>query len=111
VSEDPDGCHPSGPELSAEQMRLIGRIANFDAQSRMILLVDPAQILDQVEADMLKKFDRSSSHPIRLLIADDSALMRKLLEAPKMPFRCLSSAVAGLPQRRSCRLLPRKPSR
>jgi purine-binding chemotaxis protein CheW len=44
-------------------MRLIGRIANFDAQSRMILLVDPAQLLDQVEADMLKKFDRSLSQP------------------------------------------------
>ena len=51
------------PELSAEQMRLIGRIANFDAQSRMILLVDPAQLLDQVEADMLKTLDRSPSRP------------------------------------------------
>jgi purine-binding chemotaxis protein CheW len=54
----PDAIRPA-PELSAEQMRLIGRIANFDAQSRMILLVDPAQLLDQVEADMLEKFDRS----------------------------------------------------
>jgi purine-binding chemotaxis protein CheW len=53
----------AAPALSAEQMRLIGRIANFDAQSRMILLVDPAQLLNQVEADMLKKFDQSSSHP------------------------------------------------
>jgi purine-binding chemotaxis protein CheW len=53
-----DAIRPA-PELSAEQMRLIGRIANFDAQSRMILLVDPTQLLDQVEADMLKKFDRS----------------------------------------------------
>jgi purine-binding chemotaxis protein CheW len=52
-----DAIRPA-PGLSAEQMRLIGRIANFDAQSRMILLVDPAQLLDQVEADMLKKFDR-----------------------------------------------------
>jgi len=57
-----DSIRPA-PELSAEQMRLIGRIANFDAQSRMILLVDPAQLLDQVEADMLKKFDRSSYQP------------------------------------------------
>jgi purine-binding chemotaxis protein CheW len=57
-----DSIRPA-PELSAEQMRLIGRIANFDAQSRMILLVDPAQLLDQVEADMLKKFDRSSYPP------------------------------------------------
>jgi purine-binding chemotaxis protein CheW len=57
-----DAVRPA-PDLSAEQMRLIGRIANFDAQSRMILLVDPAQLLDQVEADMLKRFDRSSSQP------------------------------------------------
>jgi purine-binding chemotaxis protein CheW len=47
------------PELSSEQMRLIGRVANLDAQSRMILLVDPAQLLDQIEADVLARFDRS----------------------------------------------------
>ena len=46
-------------KLSAEQMRLIGRVANLDAQDRMILLVDPAQLLDQIEADVLAKFDRS----------------------------------------------------
>jgi purine-binding chemotaxis protein CheW len=57
-----DAIHPA-PELSAEQMRLIGRVANLDAQSRMILLIDPGQLLDRVEADMLKKFDRSSSQP------------------------------------------------
>jgi len=57
-----DAVRPA-PKLSAEQTRLIGRIANFDAQSRMILLVDPAQLLDQVEADMLKNLDRSSSQP------------------------------------------------
>ena len=74
------------PELSPEQMRLISRVANLDAQGRMILLVDPAQLLDQVEADVLAKFDRSDlehtveGFVIKLLIADDSALMRKLLE-------------------------------
>jgi purine-binding chemotaxis protein CheW len=40
-------------------MRLIGRVANLDAQNRMILLVDPAQLLDQIEADVLARFDRS----------------------------------------------------
>jgi purine-binding chemotaxis protein CheW len=50
--------HPA-PELSPEQIRLIGRVANLDAQGRMILLVDPTQLLDQVEADVLAKFDRS----------------------------------------------------
>ena len=49
--------HPA-PELSAEQMRLIGRVANLGGQGRMILIVDPQQLLDQVEADVLQKFDR-----------------------------------------------------
>jgi purine-binding chemotaxis protein CheW len=46
------------PEVSAEQMRLIGRVANLEAQGRMILLIDPAQLLNRVEADLLAKFDR-----------------------------------------------------
>ncbi len=45
------------PEVSSEQMRLIGRVANLDTQNRMILLVDPAQLLDQIEAEVLAKFD------------------------------------------------------
>jgi purine-binding chemotaxis protein CheW len=49
------------PELSAEQTRLIGRVANLDLEGRMILLVDPAQLLDQIEADMLAKFERTGS--------------------------------------------------
>ena len=48
------------PELSPEQMRLIGRVANLEVQGRMILLVDPTQLLDQVEADVLAKFDRAA---------------------------------------------------
>ena len=39
-------------------MRLIGRVANLDAQNRMILLIDPEQLLDQIESDVLSKFDR-----------------------------------------------------
>jgi purine-binding chemotaxis protein CheW len=48
------------PELSAEQIRLIGRVVNLDEQGRMILLVDLAQLLDQVEADVLAKLDRTN---------------------------------------------------
>jgi purine-binding chemotaxis protein CheW len=48
------------PELSAEQIRLIGRVANLDEQGRMILLVDLAHLLDQVEADVLAKLGRSN---------------------------------------------------
>ena len=53
-----DAIRPA-PELSPEQMRLISRVANLDAEGRIILLVDPAQLLDQVEADVLAKFDRA----------------------------------------------------
>jgi purine-binding chemotaxis protein CheW len=55
----PAGAIRPAPELSAEQMRLIGRVANLEAQGRMILLIDPAQLLDQVEAAVLARFDRS----------------------------------------------------
>ena len=53
-----DAIRPA-PEVSSEQMRLIGRVANLDAQGRMILLIDPGQLLDRVEADVLAKFDRA----------------------------------------------------
>jgi purine-binding chemotaxis protein CheW len=49
------------PEVSSEQMRLIGRVANLDAQSRMILLIDAAQLLDRIETEMLAKFDPARS--------------------------------------------------
>jgi purine-binding chemotaxis protein CheW len=51
-----DNIRPA-PELSSEQMRLIGRVANLDARGRMILLVDPSQLLDRLEADVLAKLD------------------------------------------------------
>jgi purine-binding chemotaxis protein CheW len=44
------------PELSPDQMRLISRVINLEDEGRLILLVDPAQLLDQVEADVLAKF-------------------------------------------------------
>jgi len=47
------------PELSPEQMRLISRVINLEASGRLILLVDPAQLLDQVEADLLARFSHS----------------------------------------------------
>jgi purine-binding chemotaxis protein CheW len=49
------------PELSPEQMRLISRVINLEASGRLILLVDPAQLLDQVEADLLAKFSQAKS--------------------------------------------------
>lgn len=47
------------PELSPEQMRLISRLVNLEASGELILLVDPAQLLDQVEADLLAEFAHS----------------------------------------------------
>jgi purine-binding chemotaxis protein CheW len=52
------------PELSAEQMRLIGRVINLEAQGRIILLIDPTQLLDRIEADVLAKFHRTDSGPV-----------------------------------------------
>lgn len=61
VLKIPESAIRPAPEVSTEQMRLIDRVANLDTQNRMILLVDPAQLLDRIEADVLAKFDRSVS--------------------------------------------------
>lgn len=53
-----DAIRPA-PELSPEQMRLISRVINLEADGRLILLVDPAQLLDQVEADLLAEFSHA----------------------------------------------------
>jgi purine-binding chemotaxis protein CheW len=63
VMKIPAGAIGAAPELSPEQMRLIGRVANLDAQNRMILLLDPAQLLDQMEADALGKLGRAGLEP------------------------------------------------
>jgi purine-binding chemotaxis protein CheW len=53
-----DSIHPA-PEVSQEQMRLISRVINLEADGRLVLLVDPAELLDQVEADVLARFEAS----------------------------------------------------
>jgi purine-binding chemotaxis protein CheW len=63
VLKVPAAAISAAPELSPEQKRLIGRVANLEAQGRMILLVEPAPLLDQVEADILAKFDLSDLDP------------------------------------------------
>ena len=47
------------PKLSLDQMRLISRVINLEGKGRMVLLIEPAQLLDQVEADVLTKFKRA----------------------------------------------------
>ena len=43
------------PELSEEQKRLIRRVANLEAQKRMILLLDVTQLLNVQELTALKR--------------------------------------------------------
>jgi purine-binding chemotaxis protein CheW len=57
-----DAIHPA-PEVSQEQMRLISKVINLEADGRLILLVDPTQLLDKIEADVLAKFERSALDP------------------------------------------------
>jgi purine-binding chemotaxis protein CheW len=59
VMKVPQDAIQPAPELSSEQTRLIGRIATLDAQNRLILLVDPNQLLDRVEAEVLSRFHRT----------------------------------------------------
>ena len=61
VMKIPEEAIRPSPEVSTEQMRLIGRVANLDALDRMILLVDPTQLLDRIEAEVLAKFDRKAA--------------------------------------------------
>jgi purine-binding chemotaxis protein CheW len=57
-----DAIQPA-PEVSQEQMRLISRVINLEADGRLILLVDPTQLLDKIEAEVLAKFERSVLDP------------------------------------------------
>jgi purine-binding chemotaxis protein CheW len=59
VMKVPTDAIRTAPELSPDQMRLISRVINLEAEGRLILLVDPGQLLDQVETDVLAKFGRS----------------------------------------------------
>jgi purine-binding chemotaxis protein CheW len=47
------------PQVSSDQTRLIGRVANLEAEGRLILLIDPAQLLGRLEADILAQFEHS----------------------------------------------------
>jgi purine-binding chemotaxis protein CheW len=57
VLKVPSGSIQPAPEMSPDQMRLISRVINLEDTGRMILLVDSAQLLDQVESDVIAKFE------------------------------------------------------
>jgi purine-binding chemotaxis protein CheW len=51
------------PMVSDAETQLIDRVANLDAEGRIILLIDPSKLLDRVEADVLAQFDPGLSDP------------------------------------------------
>ncbi|WP_158045324.1 chemotaxis protein CheW [Skermanella pratensis] len=59
VLKVPAGAIEPAPDLSAEQMALISRVANMGG--RMILLLDPGHLLDRHEADQLSTLGGAAS--------------------------------------------------
>ena len=57
-----DQLRPS-PELTSRQSKVIDRIANLELDGRMILLVDPEELLDQAEQDMIAAMHGTVSVP------------------------------------------------
>lgn len=51
----------ASPELTSKQSRVIDRIANLELDGRMILLVDPQELLDQAEQDMIAAMHGTAS--------------------------------------------------
>ena len=55
-------------------------MVNLEAAGRMVLLLDPAELLTRTERGLLDAFAATARRPAdQLLVVDDSALMRKLL--------------------------------
>jgi purine-binding chemotaxis protein CheW len=57
-----DAISPA-PDVSSAQPQLIDRVANLDAQGRIVLLIDPTKLLDRVESDVLAQFDPGQFDP------------------------------------------------
>lgn len=49
------------PELAAKRSKVIDRVANLELEDRMILLVDPQELLDRAEQDMLAAIHGNAS--------------------------------------------------
>ena len=58
----PDQLRPS-PELTSKQSKVIERIANLERDGRMILLVDPQELLDRAEQDLIAAMHGTASAP------------------------------------------------
>ena len=53
IFEAPAGSLSATPELGADASRLFDRVAQLDAGGGMVLLVNPQELLDRAEADLL----------------------------------------------------------
>lgn len=53
----------ASPELASRQSKVIPRIANLEQDGRMILLVDPQELLDRAEQDMIAAMHGNASAP------------------------------------------------
>lgn len=51
------------PELTSNRSKVIDRIANLELDGRMILLVDPRELLDRAEQDMIAAIHGTASAP------------------------------------------------
>lgn len=51
------------PEMTADAGRLFSRVATLDGGERLILLVDPRELLDRAERDLLAGMDARASAP------------------------------------------------
>jgi purine-binding chemotaxis protein CheW len=49
VLKIPKSAIEASPNLSSEQTRLLGRVANLEKQKRMIQLIDPAHLIDEAD--------------------------------------------------------------
>ena len=70
------------PDLTNEAVRLVHGVINLEKAGRIVLLLDPAELLTRAERGLLDAFQAKTTRAsavTRVLVVDDSALMRKLL--------------------------------
>ena len=90
VLKIPHAAIEPAPHLSSEQAQLISRVANMQQHKRLIQLLDPAHLVAHEQREELASLADSpeaqspphdeGSGMIKLLIVDDSALMRRQLK-------------------------------
>jgi len=57
-----DAIEP-GPDLTGEATRLVDRVINLAAEERIVLLLDPAELLSRAERDLLDAFQAGEGPP------------------------------------------------